>query len=45
MRTGNYLIMVELVSEDGSMSGNDLRDYAQSSLEKVLSRLTGVGEE
>ena len=44
MRTGNYLIMVELVSEDSCMSGNDLRD-SQSSLEKVLSRLTGVGEE
>jgi HAE1 family hydrophobic/amphiphilic exporter-1 len=42
--TRNYLIMVGLVSEDGSMSGNDLRDYAQSNLEKVLSRVPGVGE-
>jgi len=42
--TKNYLLIVGLVSEDGSMSGNDLRDYAQSSLEKVLSRVPGVGE-
>jgi HAE1 family hydrophobic/amphiphilic exporter-1 len=33
--TRNYLIIVGLVSEDGSMDGNDLRDYAQSNLEKV----------
>ncbi len=42
--TRNYLIIVGLISEDGSMDGNDLRDYAQSSLEKVLSRVAGVGE-
>ena len=42
--TRNYLLIVGLVSEDGSMNGNDLRDYAQSSLEKVLSRVPGVGE-
>jgi len=42
--TRNYLIMVGLVSEDGSMNGNDLRDYSQSTLEKVLSRVPGVGE-
>ncbi len=42
--TRNYLIVVGLVSEDGSMDGNDLRDYAVSSLEKVLSRVPGVGE-
>jgi len=34
--TRNFLIIVGLVSEDGSMDGNDLRDYAQSNLEKVL---------
>ncbi|HNY28691.1 MAG TPA: efflux RND transporter permease subunit, partial [Candidatus Sumerlaeota bacterium] len=34
--TRNYLIIVGLISEDGSMSGNDLRDYSQSNLEKVL---------
>ena len=42
--TRNYLLVVGLISEDGSMDGNDLRDYAQSSLEKVLSRVPGVGE-
>ncbi len=42
--TRNWLIIVGLVSEDGSMDGNDLRDYAQSNLEKVLARVPGVGE-
>ncbi|MBI5581147.1 MAG: efflux RND transporter permease subunit [Deltaproteobacteria bacterium] len=42
--TKNYLMIVGLVSEDGSMDGNDLRDYAQSNLEKVLARVPGVGE-
>jgi len=42
--TRNYLMVVSLVSEDGSMSGMDLRDYAQSNLEKILSRVPGVGE-
>jgi len=42
--TRNYLIIVGLISEDGSMDGVDLRDYAQSNLEKVLSRVPGVGE-
>ena len=42
--TRNWLLIVGLISEDGSMDGNDLQDYAQSSLEKVLSRVPGVGE-
>ena len=42
--TKNYLIVVGLISEDGSMNGDDLRDYAQSTLEKILSRVPGVGE-
>ena len=42
--TRNFLIIVGLISEDGSMDGNDLRDYAQSNLEKILSRVPGVGE-
>jgi hydrophobe/amphiphile efflux-1 (HAE1) family protein len=42
--TRNWLIIVALISEDGSMDGNDLRDYAQSNLEKVLARVPGVGE-
>lgn len=42
--TRNYLILVGLVSEDGSMDGADLRDYAKSNVEKVLARVPGVGE-
>jgi hydrophobe/amphiphile efflux-1 (HAE1) family protein len=42
--TRNYLLMVGLVSEDRSLDGDDLRDYAQSNIEKVLSRVSGVGE-
>ncbi|MDD5366656.1 MAG: efflux RND transporter permease subunit [Gallionellaceae bacterium] len=42
--TRNYLLIVGLVSENGRMSGDDLRDYAQSNLEKILSRVPGVGE-
>ena len=42
--TRNYLMVIGLVSEDGSMDGSDLRDYAKSSLEKVLARVHGVGE-
>ena len=42
--TRNYLLLVGLYSEDGSMDGKDLQDYAQSSLEKVLARVPGVGE-
>ena len=42
--TKNYLMVIGLISEDGSMDGNDLRDYAQSNLEKVLARVPGVGE-
>lgn len=42
--TRNYLLIVGLISVDGRLDGNDLRDYAQSNLEKVLSRVPGVGE-
>ena len=42
--TRNFLVIIGLVSEDASMDGNDLRDYAQSNLEKVLARVPGVGE-
>jgi len=42
--TKNYLMVVSLISEDNSMDGEDLRDYAQSNLEKVLARVPGVGE-
>src|SRR5512139_1226340 len=42
--TRNWLILVGLISEDGRMDGDDLRDYAQSNIEKVLARVSGVGE-
>jgi hydrophobe/amphiphile efflux-1 (HAE1) family protein len=42
--TRNYLLIMGLVSEDGSMDGNDMRDYALSNLEQVLARVPGVGE-
>jgi hydrophobe/amphiphile efflux-1 (HAE1) family protein len=42
--TRNWLLIVGLISEDESMDGNDLRDYAQSVLFKVLGRVPGVGE-
>jgi HAE1 family hydrophobic/amphiphilic exporter-1 len=42
--TRNYLMIVGLISEDGSMTREDLMDYSVSNLEKVLSRVPGVGE-
>ncbi len=42
--TRNYLLIVGLISEDGSMDRNDLQDYAKSNLEKILARVPGVGE-
>lgn len=42
--TRNYLIIVGLISEDGSMDSVDLGDYAKSNLETVLARVPGVGE-
>ncbi|KQC11460.1 MAG: multidrug transporter [Smithella sp. SDB] len=42
--TRNYLLIVGLISEDGSMERNDLQDYAKSNLEKILARVPGVGE-
>ena len=42
--TRNYLIIVGLISEDNSMDAYDLTDYAQSSVEKILARVPGVGE-
>ena len=40
----NFLLIVGLVSEDGSMSRNDISDYAYSSLQDHISRVSGVGE-
>ena len=42
--TRSYLMFVGITSNDGSMNGEDLRDYAKSVLESVLARVEGVGE-
>ena len=42
--TRNWLIIVGLTSEDGSMDDYDLADFAQSNIEQVLARVPGVGE-
>src|SRR5512143_3012000 len=42
--TRNWLLIVGLISEDGSLDDIDLRDYAQSNIEQVLARVPGVGE-
>ncbi|MBI5076319.1 MAG: efflux RND transporter permease subunit [Nitrospirae bacterium] len=42
--TRNFLLIVGLVSEDGSMDRNALTDYMVSSLQDIISRLEGVGE-
>jgi hydrophobe/amphiphile efflux-1 (HAE1) family protein len=42
--TRNYLMIIGLISEDGSMDRSDLQDYAKSNLEKILARVPGVGE-
>ena len=42
--TRNYLMVLGLISEDGSMDQKDLIDYAQTNLESVIARVPGVGE-
>jgi HAE1 family hydrophobic/amphiphilic exporter-1 len=42
--TKNYLLIVGLVSEDGSMTAVDLRDYLLSVVQPVIARVPGVGE-
>jgi len=42
--TRNYLIMVGLISEDGSMRDIDLRDYLLTTVQQVIARVPGVGE-
>ena len=42
--TRNFLLIVGLVSEDGTMDRNALTDYMVSNLQDNLSRLDGVGE-
>jgi HAE1 family hydrophobic/amphiphilic exporter-1/multidrug efflux pump len=40
----NYLLIIGLVSEDGSMTRNDISDYAYTALQDQVSRVSGVGE-
>jgi hydrophobe/amphiphile efflux-1 (HAE1) family protein len=40
----NFLLIIGLVSEDGSMTRNDISDYAFSALQDPISRVSGVGE-
>ena len=42
--TRNFLLIVGLVSENGSMDRNALTDYMVSNLQDIISRLDGVGE-
>ena len=40
----NFLLVIGLVSEDGSMDRNDLADYIVSNIQDPLSRTKGVGD-
>ncbi|MDR3629193.1 MAG: efflux RND transporter permease subunit, partial [Desulfocapsaceae bacterium] len=42
--TRNFLLIVGLVSEDGTMDRNALADYMVSNIQDIISRLDGVGE-
>lgn len=42
--TKNFLLIIGLISEDGSMNRYDLTDYAVSNVQDVVSRVEGVGE-
>lgn len=42
--TRSFLLIIGLVSEDGSMNRYDLTDYMVSSIQDVISRVQGVGE-
>jgi len=42
--TKNFLLIIGLVSEDGSMDRNALTDYAVSNIQDIVSRVEGVGE-
>ncbi len=42
--TRNYLLIIGLTTEDGSMSQEDLNDYAVSQLQAPIGRVEGVGE-
>jgi multidrug efflux pump len=42
--TRNFLMIVGLASEDGSMNRYDLTDYLVSNVQDIVSRVEGVGE-
>lgn len=42
--TKNFLLIIGLVSEDGSMDRHALTDYMVSNLQDIVSRVEGVGE-
>ncbi|MFA6283143.1 MAG: efflux RND transporter permease subunit [Desulfurivibrionaceae bacterium] len=42
--TKNFLLIIGLVSEDGSLDRNALADYMVSNVQDIVSRLEGVGE-
>ena len=42
--TKNFLLIVGLVSEDGSLDRNALNDYLVSNVQDIISRVEGVGE-
>lgn len=42
--TRNFLMIVGLVSEDGTMDRNALTDYLVSNVQDIISRVEGVGE-
>jgi multidrug efflux pump len=42
--TRNFLLIVGLVSEDGSMGRHELTDYLVSNVQDIISRVEGVGE-
>jgi multidrug efflux pump len=42
--TRNFLLIVGLVSEDGSLDRNGLTDYMVSNVQDIVSRVEGVGE-
>lgn len=42
--TKNFLLIIGLISEDGSMDRHQLTDYMVSNLQDIVSRVEGVGE-
>jgi len=42
--TRNFLMILGLVSEDGSLDRNALNDYMVSNIQDIISRVEGVGE-